>query len=122
VDDLASGRSTRSIFKVCKCPRGIYVSVMVARGAKPGTPLVFVFYNNTPSENPVDYAKRVQPRVGFSFSTGFVQATIPPQQDHVLLHGRERKCQRSERAAHDRSGTETGGLDDRIVQVREWSG
>jgi hypothetical protein len=47
---------------------------------------------------------------------------ISPQQDRVLLHGRERKCQRSERAAHDRPGTEAGGLDDRIVQVRERSG
>jgi uncharacterized protein len=25
--------------------------------AKPGTPLVFIFYNNTPSENPVDYVE-----------------------------------------------------------------
>src|SRR6202035_4725442 len=47
---------------------------------------------------------------------------IPPQQDRVLLHGRKRKCQRSERAAHDGPGTEAGGLADRIVQVRERSG
>ena len=56
---------------------------------------------------------------GFSFSTGFVQATIP-RQDRVLLH--RRNCQRSERAAHDGPGTENGGLDDRIVQVRARSG
>ena len=46
----------------------------------------------------------------------------PSQQDRLLPHGWERKCQRSERASHDRPGTEAGGLDDRIVQVRERSG
>ena len=25
--------------------------------AEPGTPLVFIFYNNTPSESPVDYVE-----------------------------------------------------------------